>query len=161
MLPMHGLSYGPALTRNTKGRASVCQSDQVGIRPPRVTTHTILTRTIFSSMSFIPNCRAEYIISSLNLLAERTPAPFYQSFLQSSCRAGLYNCTLVSVKMIYLLFLTFSALVANPKKTTLHGGQSRSWSAEQGKKIKNKKSGSAPPPPRAARSDKNKIKIKG
>ena len=32
-----------------------------------------------------------------------------------------------------LLFLTFSALVANPKKTTLHGGQSRSWSAEQGK----------------------------
>ena len=28
-----------------------------------------------------------------------------------------------------LLFLTFSVLVANPKKTTLHGGQSRSWSA--------------------------------
>ena len=53
------------------------------------------------------------------------------------------------------LFLTFSALVANPKKTTLHGGQSRSWSAEQGKKKK--KSGSAPslpPPARAARSEK-------
>ena len=33
---------------------------------------------------------------------------------------------------------TFSALVANPKKTTLHGGQSRSWSAEQGKKEKEK-----------------------
>ena len=33
------------------------------------------------------------------------------------------------------------------KKTTLHGGQSHSWSAEQGKKMKNKKSGSAPPPP--------------
>ena len=29
-------------------------------------------------------------------------------------------------------------LVANPKKTTLHGGQSRSWSAEQGKKEKEK-----------------------
>ena len=44
-----------------------------------------------------------------------------------------------------LLFLTFSALAANPKKTTLHGGQSRSWSAEQGKKKKKKKkkSGSA------------------
>ena len=78
---MHGLSYGPALTRNTKERASVCQSDQVGLRPPRVTSHTILTRTIFSSMSFIPNCRAGFI-SSLNLLAERTPAPFYQSFLR-------------------------------------------------------------------------------
>ena len=45
MLLMHGLSYGPALTRNTKERASVCQSDQVGLRPPRVTSHTILTRT--------------------------------------------------------------------------------------------------------------------
>ena len=44
------------------------------------------------------------------------------------------------------LFLTFSGLVANPKKTTLQGGQSRSWSAEQGKN-KIKKSGSAPPPP--------------
>ena len=46
------------------------------------------------------------------------------------------------------------------KKTTLHGGQSRSWSAEQGNKNKNKKSNLAapppppPPPPRgAARSE--------
>ena len=52
-----------------------------------------------------------------------------------------------------LLFLTFSALVANPKKTTLHGGQSRSWSAEQGKKEK-EKVWQRPPPPRAARSEK-------
>ena len=37
------------------------------------------------------------------------------------------------------LFLAFSALlVANSKKTTLHGGQSRSWSAEQGNKEKEK-----------------------
>ena len=59
-----------------------------------------------------------------------------------------------------LLFLTFNALVANPKKTTLHGGQSRSWSAEQGKKKKKKKSGSVSPPPRALlvrRKLKNKI----
>ena len=37
---------------------------------------------------------------------------------------------------VLLLFLTFSALVANPKKTTLYGGQSRSWSAEQGEKSR-------------------------
>ena len=49
-------------------------------------------------------------------------------------------------RSLLLLFLTFSALVANPKKTTLHGGQSRSWSAEQRKKKK-KKSLAAPPPP--------------
>ena len=56
-----------------------------------------------------------------------------------------------------MLFLTFSVLVANPKKTTLHGGQSRSWSAEQGKK----KSGTAlplPPRPRCSFGE-NKIKI--
>ena len=42
-----------------------------------------------------------------------------------------------------------------PEKPTLHGGQSRSWSAEQGKK----KSLAAPfPPSRAARSEKKKIK---
>ena len=40
--------------------------------------------------------------------------------------------------VVKLLFLTFSVLVANPKKTTLHGGQSRSWSAEQGKENKRK-----------------------
>ena len=49
--------------------------------------------------------------------------------------------------VLLFFFLTFSALVASPRKTTLHGGQSRSWSAEQGKKKKKKKSGSAPPPP--------------
>ena len=57
-----------------------------------------------------------------------------------------------------MLFLTFSALVASPKKTTSHGGQSRSWSVEQGKKKEKKKSGSAPPPnpSYAARSEKKK-----
>ena len=36
-----------------------------------------------------------------------------------------------------------------PEKTTLHGGQSRSWSAEQGKKEKEKVWQRTPPPPRA------------
>ena len=48
------------------------------------------------------------------------------------------------------MFLTFSALVASPKKTTLHGGQSRSCLLNRGKKKK-KKSGSAPLPPPPAR----------
>ena len=52
------------------------------------------------------------------------------------------------LSMLLLLFLTFSALVANPKKTTLHGGQSRSWCAEQGKKER-EKVWQRPPPPRA------------
>ena len=46
-----------------------------------------------------------------------------------------------------LLFLTSSVLVANPKKTTLHGGQSRSWSAEQRKENKRSLAAYPPPPP--------------
>ena len=53
-------------------------------------------------------------------------------------------------QLIEVLFLTSSALVANPKKTTLQGGQSHSWSAEQEKrKRKEKESGSATPSPPA------------
>ena len=56
-----------------------------------------------------------------------------------------------------MLFLTFSALVANPKKTTLHGGQSRSWSAEKGKKEKRKSLAAPPlPPARCSFGEKNK-----
>ena len=51
-----------------------------------------------------------------------------------------------------LLFLTFGALVANMKKTTLHGGQSRSWSAEQGRKEKS--DSPTPHHHHAARSEK-------
>ena len=43
-----------------------------------------------------------------------------------------------------------------PEKTTLHGGQSHSWSAEQGEKEEGKKSGSAPP---RCSFGENKIKI--
>ena len=67
------------------------------------------------------------------------------------------------VVLLLLLFLTFSVLVANPRKTTLHGGQSRSWSAERGKENKIKSLAAYLPPlptPHIARSEKNKkIKI--
>ena len=55
-----------------------------------------------------------------------------------------------------------SHIQRNPKKTTLHGDQSRSWSAEQGKKEKEKVWRRTPPPPplRAARSEKKKKKKK-
>ena len=59
--------------------------------------------------------------------------------------------------MLLLSFLIFSVLVA--RKTTLHGGGFRSWSAEEGKENKIKKSGSIlPPTPHVARSEKNKVK---
>ena len=42
MLLMHGLSYGPALARNTKERASVYQSYKVGLKPNSSTVHTFM-----------------------------------------------------------------------------------------------------------------------
>ena len=50
-----------------------------------------------------------------------------------------------------LLFKHIQRIGCQPEKTTIHGGLSRSWAAEQGEKKK-KKSGSVPlPSPHAAR----------
>ena len=68
----------------------------------------------------------------------------------------LYSCC--CFLLLLLLFLTFSALVANPKKTTLHGGQSRSWSAEQGKKGKERVWQRPPTPARCSFGEKKKGK---
>ena len=93
----------------------------------------------------------------------------YASYTTTMNRAGMYmspnkKYTGTWLLLLLLLFLTFSALVANPKKTTLHGGQSRSWSAEQGKKEKEKVWQRTPPPPaRCSFGEKiinNKIKIR-
>ena len=72
--------------------------------------------------------------------------------------SGIKGCK-YKTSVLLLLFLTFSVLVANPKKTTLHGGQSRSWSAEQGKENKRRSLAAYPPPiPLTARSEKKKKK---
>ena len=59
---------------------------------------------------------------------------------------------------LLLLFFTFSVLVCQSEKNygTLHGGQSRSWSAEQGKENKRKSLAAYPhpPTPHTARSEK-------
>ena len=54
-------------------------------------------------------------------------------------------------------FLTFSVLVWLPtRKTTSHGDQSRSWSAEQGKEHKIKSLAAYPPPPPHCSCGENK-----
>ena len=59
--------------------------------------------------------------------------------------------------MLLLLFLTFSVLVANPKKLLYTAANSASRGLlNRGKKKKIKNSGSAPPPPYAACSEKIK-----
>ena len=66
------------------------------------------------------------------------------------------NCRQFLFVSIVMFFPTFSVLVANPNKTTLHGGRSRSlwWSAEQGKENRIKRRGSKPPPARHSFGEK-------
>ena len=73
----------------------------------------------------------------------------------------------LEVYYIYIVVVVVVVVVAHiqrigcqPEKTTLHGGQSRSWSAEQGKKEKEKSLAAHPPPPRALLVRRKKIKIK-
>ena len=75
-------------------------------------------------------------------------ASAYRPFFFLRCRLCIciYMCARGKSMLLLLLFLTFSALVANPKKTTLHGGQSRSWSAKQRKENKRKSLATYPPP---------------
>ena len=62
------------------------------------------------------------------------------------CFSKNQNAPRPSVQRKFFFFLlTFSVLVINPKNTTLHCGQSRSWSAEQGKDNKSKSLAAYPP----------------
>ena len=55
-----------------------------------------------------------------------------------------------------LLFLTFSALVASPKKKLLHTVANPARGLLNREKKKKKESGSSPPPPPPPRSEKKK-----
>ena len=70
-------------------------------------------------------------------------------------------CFLSIYLVVVVVVSHIQRIGCQPEKTTLHGGQSCSWSAEQGEKKKKRKSLAAPPPPhpRAARLEK-KIKNK-
>ena len=77
---MHGLSYGPALTRNTKERASVYQSDKVA------SDHScnLPSKKVFSSSMSI-----QHVFYS-ELSCRNSIQSYLEPFLASSCRAGLY-----------------------------------------------------------------------
>ena len=101
MLLMHGLSYGSALTRNTKEIASVYQSDKEGLKPTRVTSHTILPPKAFkSSMKLQHVFYSELSCRNWNyhqLHSVGCPRNFLHLLAERD-----YNCTLGSVKMIQL-----------------------------------------------------------
>ena len=114
------------------------------------------------------------------------PSPLLFLFQSDSFQLACRHCPLYSLAFIsslngyiHILYQVYSTLCwktctvvvvvvvshiqrigCQPEKTTLHGGQSRSWSAEQGKENKRKSLAAYPPPPtpHTARSEKiNKI----
>ena len=52
-----------------------------------------------------------------------------------------------TVVVVVVVVSHIQRIGCQPEKTTLHGGQSRSWSAEQGKENKRKSLAAYPPPP--------------
>ena len=74
-------------------------------------------------------------------------------------RVCLTRFSLEYVVVVVVVVSHIQRIGCQPEKTTLHGGQSRSWSAEQGKENKRKSLAAYPPPtPHTARSEKiNKI----
>ena len=65
MLLIHRLSYGPALTRNTEERASVCQSDSIGLTTSTCNPPYDRFPNCLDLLVFIPHCRAPYITNSI------------------------------------------------------------------------------------------------
>ena len=88
------------------------------------------------------------------------PRAFVQSSFDRFFRVYfLYCCRFLLVVVVVVVVSHIQRIGCQPEKTTLHGGQSRSWSAEQGKENKKKSLAAYPPPtPHFARSEKiNKI----
>ena len=70
-------------------------------------------------------------------------------------------CMAINVSVVVVVVVVVVSHIqrigCQPEKPTLHGGQSRSWSAEQGKENKRKSLAAYPPPPptpHTARSEK-------
>ena len=55
--------------------------------------------------------------------------------------------THTQTRVVVVVVSHIQRIGCQPEKTTLHGGQSRSWSAEQGKENKRKSLAAYPPPP--------------
>ena len=88
------------------------------------------------------------------------PPSFCGACLHFSCMY-VYVCMVITYSRVVVVVVShIQRIGCQPEKTTLHGGQSRSWSAEQGKENKRKSLAAYPPPPtpHTARSEKiNKI----
>ena len=78
------------------------------------------------------------------------PQPYPVIYVVANPVHGLLDRKISEEHHLLLLFVVVSHIQrigCQPEKTTLHGGQSRSWSAEQGKENRRKSLAAYPPPP--------------
>ena len=84
---------------------------------------------------------------------KKATGPFFLALPQRKLPAKQTSNMLLIVSrrnVVVVVVSHIQRIGCQPEKTTLHGGQSRSWPAKQGKKEKKKKkseSASPPPPP--------------
>ena len=83
-----------------------------------------------------------YYIHTRYTHTQHKHAPQYWNKIQ-----GYHATVCSSVVVVVVVVSHIQRIGCQPEKTTLHGGQSRSWSAEQGKENKIKSLAAYPPPP--------------
>ena len=108
------------------------------------------------SLHAISGCGKREAHISWSMVTCKMAGTRYRNYLEDywPCAGGL------SAVVVVVVVSHIQRIGCQPEKTTLHGGQSRSWSAEQGKENKRKSLAAYPPPPtpHTARSEKiNKI----
>ena len=97
---------------------------------------------------------------------KKATGPFFLALPQRKLPAKQTSNMLLIVNrrnVVVVVVSHIQRIGCQPEKTTLHGGQSRSWPAKQGKKKKKKKSESAsplPPPARGSFGEKKKKRNK-
>ena len=125
---------------------------------PDTHTHSTIVCVVFCFFIFVFLWRCRFCF----LFAWRVRGTFFSSasrwcaFLPYDHGLDFHHQLIVVVVVVSHI----QRIGCQPEKTTLHGGQSRSWSAEQGKENKRKSLAAYPPPPtpHTARSEKiNKI----
>ena len=101
--------------------------EQCGFRPDRSTTDMM------------------FVVRRLRELGRKAGVSLFMCFIDLQKACDTVDRTLLLFVVVVVAHI--QRIGCQPEKTTLHGGQSRSWPAEQGKENKIKSLAAHPPPP--------------
>ena len=84
---------------------------------------------------------------AMNVVSVQSPEQLKKMIVVIVVVCAAFGLTVSEAKTVVVVVCYIQRIGCQPGKTTLHDGQSRSWSANQGKNKNKNKSPSAPPPP--------------